>query len=295
MFGTRQCQLFEYEPRLKVLDVLDHSILAYPQKGHTHGPLDATFGQCCVKIGNKEFDSADQVVSILQSFLDEAVMESKAIGNKRAYKLDESACWEPWWDELQLQMANLTGPLAPHWFHICTRKDLDLLELGAPETAWPGAPTSHPEDIVCAVKDRMASARVHQVALLVPNSEIAGLQRSLSIQPRGLHPRRAVGEEDLKKVVARAREALNQHLISQEACDFLVGWATGATPKVSRPATYKFLNHRSGNQPTSLVAVPNFLNPAHRQPRQIQILRADGQPLPKGDNEELPLVSVDLE
>ena len=269
------------------MDVLESIILAYPQKGHTHGPLDATFGQCCVKIANEQFDSANHVVQILQTFLDNAIMESGASQNKVAYKLDESPSWEAWWDELHLQMANLTGPDAPHWFHICNRRDLDLQARDAPETAWPGAPQPQPGDIVCAVKDRMASPRAHQVALLVPSSEVERHRQSLSVQPQGLHPRRPVRKDDAKKLIASSTSAFHDGLITLEAHGFLVGWATGTTVKERRPSTYTFLTHRCSD-PNLRPAWPvaQYHHPAHREPRQIQILRSDGAPLPFPDDGE---------
>ena len=269
-----------------MLDVFDSIVLAYPQKGHTHGPLDGTFGQCCVKIGNEQFDSADQVVNILQSFLDDAVLEAGAHCNKVAYKLDESPSWEAWWDELQLQMGNLTGPLAPHWFHICNRKDLDATEIDAPETSWPNAPPSRPGDIVCAVKDRMASGRAHQVALLMPERDIKFHRQLFSLQPSGLHPRRHLKRDDVRKIIARAKEAFDQQLINQAAYHFLIGWASGTAVKQKRPGVYQFLNHRC-NDPTVTAAAsqvaPRYLYPGQQEPRQIQTLRVDSSLLPRQD------------
>ena len=272
-----------------MLDVFDSIVLAYPQKGHTHGPLDGTFGQCCVKIGNEQFDSAGQVVSILQSFLDDAVLEAGASCNKVAYKLDESPSWETWWDELQLQMGNLTGPLAPHWFHICSRKDLDATEKDSPETSWPNAPSSRPGDIVCAIKDRMASGRAHQVALLMPERDIKLTRQLLSVQPSGLHPRRHLKRDDARKIIARAKEVFDEQLINQAAYDFLISWASGTAVKQKRPDVYHFLNHRCNDPaaaPAASQAVPRYLHPGRQEPRQIQIHRVDGSALPLQDEEE---------
>ena len=126
---ARECKnskILKFFIKLKALDILDHAHLGYPEKGHTHGPLDATYGQCCVKIANSEFQDPSEVVDILQGFLDEAALDPGTSQNKQAYKLDESADWEAWWDEVDLRMSQLTGPEAPHWFHICSRKDLSL-------------------------------------------------------------------------------------------------------------------------------------------------------------------------
>lgn len=53
--------------KLKVLDVVDHCTLAYPCKGHTHGPLDACGGQAVVKCSNSEFSTASELTNIYES------------------------------------------------------------------------------------------------------------------------------------------------------------------------------------------------------------------------------------
>ena len=63
-------------------------------KAHTHGPLDATIGECCVKLSNTEFDAPLAVVDVLQQFLDGSTFEHSANDNKQAYELDESTNWE---------------------------------------------------------------------------------------------------------------------------------------------------------------------------------------------------------
>ena len=74
---------------LVLLRVFEHIWLAFPQKGHTHGPLDAVFGQATVKManncssklhmakyGSSKFENAStiapsrlQIANYLQSFL----------------------------------------------------------------------------------------------------------------------------------------------------------------------------------------------------------------------------------
>ena len=44
-------------------------IYLYPEKGYTHGPLDATFGKTCVKLSLEEFEDDMDVVGILDHFL----------------------------------------------------------------------------------------------------------------------------------------------------------------------------------------------------------------------------------
>lgn len=50
--------------KLKILGVVDRMTLAYPVKGHTHGPLDACGGQAVVKCSHSEFSSAMELTGI---------------------------------------------------------------------------------------------------------------------------------------------------------------------------------------------------------------------------------------
>ena len=50
--------------KLKILSVVDRISLAFPVKGHTHGPLDAAGGQACVKCSNSEFDGPRELTQI---------------------------------------------------------------------------------------------------------------------------------------------------------------------------------------------------------------------------------------
>ena len=104
---------------------------------------------------------------------------------------------------------------------------------GIQVTAWPGAPPSHPQDIVCVVRQQMSSRQFHQIALLVPgrgenvlgkgksihNSEecwgqcpcFAGdlvpfLRERLSVQPVGDFPRKAISQKDQHDIISRAEE-----------------------------------------------------------------------------------------
>ena len=70
---------------------------------------------------------------------------------------------------MHLEMSDLSGPEAPHTFHLCSWCDLRLDEVHGANTMWrPGAPPADPEDLVMSVnlKSRMSSfsafARLHQ-------------------------------------------------------------------------------------------------------------------------------------
>ena len=56
------------EKKLSALNVLESMVYLYQEKGHTHGPLDATFCQMCVKLSLEECEDDLDVVSILDDF-----------------------------------------------------------------------------------------------------------------------------------------------------------------------------------------------------------------------------------
>ena len=83
-------------------------------KGHTHGPLDATFGQTCVKLFSEEFGDDLDVVDILGDFLKTSgLLDAGTRAAAKAFKLDEAAEWIKWVEEVDLAMSALTGPEAP--------------------------------------------------------------------------------------------------------------------------------------------------------------------------------------
>ena len=47
--------LLKCSVKLVALNCVESFTYLYPEKGHTHGPLDATFGQTCVKLYVEEF------------------------------------------------------------------------------------------------------------------------------------------------------------------------------------------------------------------------------------------------
>ena len=51
------------------LNCVESFTYLYPEKGHTNGPVDATFGQTCVKLYLQEFEDDMDVVDILDHFL----------------------------------------------------------------------------------------------------------------------------------------------------------------------------------------------------------------------------------
>ena len=89
----------------------------YPEKGHTHGPLDATFGQTCVKLSLEEFMDDMDAVDILDHFLKTSGLDVGTRGAAKAYKLNAAAEWIKWVEEVYLAMSALTGP-EPHMISV---------------------------------------------------------------------------------------------------------------------------------------------------------------------------------
>ena len=174
-------KMVKFAARLVAHDVVENFILNYPMKGHTHGPLDATFGQMCVKLSLAEFDDDMDVVGILNGFLQESGLDSGSRDGAQAYKFDEAPKWVEWSEAVELTMSNLTGPDAPHYFRITRRKCVGLggpISDGAQELHASVDDRSyrpHPDDVVMVVKDLMASVEVSQVILLVPAADLPRL------------------------------------------------------------------------------------------------------------------------
>jgi hypothetical protein len=273
---SRECKnskIMKFCIMLKVLDVFKHVYLGYPVKGHTHGPLDATFGQCCVKMANAEFDTPSQVVDLLQDFLDNSQFEHLANENKQAYKLDESANWENWWNQIPLQMSDLTGPNAPHLFHVCQRRDLGADDVNGTATKWVGAPEPHLDDVVLAVKSRLSSICAHQVALILPAVELNQLQNNILKQPVGIFPRRSFSDQLRVQIVRTAESVFDQGSLNQAAFDYLKAWGSSTARREPRPQSYTFLNHKASKRiyAKQTAFTPSMVNSV----RPITVLRSN--------------------
>jgi len=287
---------------LLVQMVFGHIWLVYPKKGHSHGPLDGVFGQAAVKLANSEFDDDAEVVQHLQDFLDDGYLEPGTCNNAEAYKLDEAAEWADWAAEaMDWEGSNLTGPEAPHSFHICARADLSPEEQEAPCTAWRGAPGPQQGDIVVAVRSSMSDRQAFQVALLVPHERVVWLQKHAAAQPSGIHERRPVHFPDREKLVKAAESCHRQGAISAKACGYLVDWARGTRRRHKRPAKYTFLHHHPMERAAAGTHLKGSKFSWERAPRLIVIKEAaDGRPLPvepepeeDGGNEALQLIAAD--
>ena len=71
--------------RLIAQNILESITFVYPEQGHTHGPMDGTFGPMCVKLSLEEFHDDLNVVDILDDVL-------KTSGNRCIHK---AGCPDP--------------------------------------------------------------------------------------------------------------------------------------------------------------------------------------------------------
>ncbi len=293
---ARECKnqkMLKFAVALVCAGIFRWVTLSYLITGHTHGPIDGTFGEVAVKLSHSEFDDDATCIELLNGIVRKLGIDATSRYHAKAYKHDECARWDDWWDQLGLSFANLTGPDAPHYFRVCCRADIganaplphDAAQERAHGTGCVGSGwlTPHRDDLVLVVKDRMASLRVAQVVPLVP----AALQRRVlrAPMPTGLHDRRPGGEDMKRKCARVATQLAAERVISQVAADYLVQWATGTRPRVPRPGRYSFLLHRWKQQdPGAPRENVRYQGGEGLAPRvRVAIRGVSGAPLPEDE------------
>lgn len=131
-----------------------------------------------------------------------------------------------------------------------------------------------PQPEVMVVKDRMASQEVLQVVTLLP-ADLTASRR----QPRGVRRRRAGGEDVKRKVVRVARDLQLKGHLSEQAADYLIGWASGTLQRAARPDTYAFLSAGLRGMASEPVIFPSLALP----PGRMVVVQGPGRrPLPPG-------------
>jgi len=174
-------------------------------------------------------------------------------------------------------MSNLIGPEAPHYFRVCLRRQLGhggprgnaASEINACNAAEHRGYLPRADDVVMIVKDRMASTKVSQIVLMVPEAARPALW-SIDAQPTGTHARRPASDSDRKKIRDGAMRALQVGAISPKACDYLSHWAQGTRRRQPRPLQYQFLAHRLRPLPVANL-VPNAQAGPPSAPRSVLV------------------------
>ena len=254
-----------------------HVWLTYPEKGHSHGPLDAVFGQFTVKLGNEEFDDDEEVVELIQGFLNDGFLELGTDKNAKAYKLDQAAQWVLWAEaDLLFQCSKHTGKEAPHSFHVCLRQDLTDEECLAEATAWEGAPPPLGGDLVVALRSNMSDRKAFQVALLAPHLTVERLRRCAQDSgPPGIHPRRPVSQKDRQDMIHNAQKCYKAKAITKTTLDYLTEWCKGTRRQHPRPKEYCFLRHR-WSEATAVADKGEHINPSaarYLDPKWVKVPR----------------------
>ena len=300
---SRECKkqkMRKFAISLVAKGVFRWTTLGFLITGHTHIGLDATYGQITLKLSHEEFDDDMECVELLSRFVTEVGIDKQSRDHAIAYKLDEVARWDEWWDQLGCTFSNLTGPDAPHYFRVCLRKDLGEVdavphdrrqELRCPSENIGDPPQA--EDIMLVVKSRLHDLDVKQVVQVLPAALRTRVFRLP--QPRGLCTRRAVPREVREKC---ARTATNLHIareISTTSLAYLTGWSRSTRARQPRPADYKFLNHHWLPEPR--VASNQHVHQrgdVQMQRVRLSIVGVSGQPLPRDPESEddAPLVEI---
>ena len=252
---SRECKnqkILKWAVKLVALGVFRWVSLNYLITGHSHEDIDGTFGQIAVRFSTFEFDDDTDAVNLLLKLIGNLGIDATSRRASLAYKMDEAASWETWWDQISVKFSQLTGPRAPHVFLVSRRQHLAALVHGrcAPADAAPSMSPS-PTDVMVAVKEYMHNDKAYQVFTAWPGNHVGHL---VSQPPTdSTHPRRNVAPTDRRAIARKAEEAFAHEVISAKARDYLVQWSSSKRNRHRRPANYTFLNHRA--EQTSLVGV----------------------------------------
>ena len=91
--------MLKFGVKLVTLNCVESFTYLYPEKGHTHWPLE-------------EFEDDMDVVDILDHFMKTSRLDAGTREGAKAYTLDEAAEFVKWADEVDLAMSALTRPEA---------------------------------------------------------------------------------------------------------------------------------------------------------------------------------------
>lgn len=107
----------------------------YPEKGHSHGPLDATFGHTCVTVSLVELNADIYAVATLGHVLNTSGLVAGTRAAAKAHTLDEAAEWIACAAIVVVSMSNLIGCDTPHVCCIFRRTHVGMFGGGGDGTA----------------------------------------------------------------------------------------------------------------------------------------------------------------
>ena len=293
---SRECKnqkVLQFAIMLVAKRVFRWVCLSYLVTGHTHTGLDATFGQLATKLSSSEFSTDVDVVRLLGEFAKDLGVDKASQAAAKCYKLDEVAPWCDWASEIGVYFNNITGPDAPHYLRVCLRSDLgnampvphaSKAESAQEPSGAVGDCPPQADDVVLVVKPRMHSLRVSQVIRVFPATLRHRIFRRP--EPEGLHPRREGGEKVKEKVARTARALCDEGVIDTAARDYLAQWAEGSRPRIPRPSSYPFLQHRWQREDELRGQSARAGASSAARPVHVAILGLSGQALPHAPEEE---------
>ncbi|CAE7335211.1 unnamed protein product [Symbiodinium sp. CCMP2592] len=272
---------------LVCLRVFRYTVASFLRPGHSHEDLDQVFSQQSAFIGRHCFDSASEVVQLIDStYRPDDVGERERKRAKTAsvtmtcVKLDSVALWQDWVAVLGLRFKGLrkVGQV-----RFCLRGDLDPSSYGGcvPHELTGCEPS--PEDIMLLAKRFMADATPYYVACVVSAQRAADLRSSFQ-QPTGTADRRAISPKVRKNITALAPKCVNQGILSREAEAYLTNWCEGTWQKQPRPVSYSHLEYRRPDDRVFGVNAVGSRMPWRKPPRSRVInLRSSAE---RGSDDE---------
>lgn len=88
--------------------------MCWSNRGHTHEDLDSLFALVAMYLIKNKFDSADELVRVLNSWIRSLPVGTHAKEGSFAEKLDEVSDWPPGFPYVDIFLRNSTPPPASH-------------------------------------------------------------------------------------------------------------------------------------------------------------------------------------
>jgi len=88
--------------------------MCWSDRGHTHEDLDSLFALVAMYLIKNKFDSADELVRVLNSWIRSLPVGTHAKEGSFAEKLDEVSDWPPGFPYVDIFLRNSTPPPLPH-------------------------------------------------------------------------------------------------------------------------------------------------------------------------------------
>ena len=238
--------------------------LGYLRKGHTHEDIDAFFGQLSAILMRSEYNNIDELMEVLMrvsrshSSRNEEGEKSSMAVHVFTERLDEVADWTTLYgriDGVLKTIHNHNMPDSPHDFLICTRDDLEMhiaavgcqlkdAEFTDFDKSWPRSDG----DVFLVLRHYLADTIVQQILAVAP---VAIAARATDLQPVGNIAKHEV--EYSAQLRATTNQCYAQKVLTEEAMQFLLSYASDELPVEPRPHIYPWLSHRWSDDITAVT------------------------------------------